>query len=99
MIPAIMAKTAACFDPYLYAVTHPRFRTELNKMFCSGDQSGNFQTSYQSRVGRHERNESECETVQLDATDYADRKKKPLQRADSSFGEESTVSDIADTQH
>lgn len=96
MIPAIMAKTAACFDPYLYAVTHPRFRNELKKMFGKrGETHGNFQTSYHSRVGRDGRNESDCETIQLE---QPDRKKRPLQRADSSFCDESTISDIADTQ-
>jgi hypothetical protein len=94
MIPAIMAKTAACADPYLYAVTHPRFRAELEKMFCSSriGESGNFQTSY-SRSRRQDRIESECETVQLGPADEPERKKKPLQRAESSFCEESTISE------
>lgn len=100
MIPAIMAKMAACGDPYLYAVTHPRFRTELEKMFCSSrSENGNFQTSYYSRGAsrRQDRMESECETVQLGPDEP--RKKRPLQRAESSFCDESTVSDTADTRH
>lgn len=88
MIPAIMAKMAACADPYLYAVTHPRFRTELEKMFCSGN--SNFQTTYNSRgASRRGGMESECETVQLDESAP---KKKQIQRAESSICEESTVS-------
>lgn len=87
MIPAIMAKMAACGDPYLYAVTHPRFRSELEKMFCS---SGNFQTTFTSRGASRRGMESECETVQLD--EPAQQKKKPFQRAESSICEESTVS-------
>ncbi|XP_055602160.1 opsin, ultraviolet-sensitive [Uranotaenia lowii] len=33
MIPAILAKTAACIDPYFYAMNHPRYRQELKRMF------------------------------------------------------------------
>ncbi|XP_049840865.1 opsin, ultraviolet-sensitive-like [Schistocerca gregaria] len=29
MLPALFCKTASCLDPFLYAVTHPRFRREL----------------------------------------------------------------------
>lgn len=29
MIPALFCKTAACIDPYLYSLTHPRFKKEL----------------------------------------------------------------------
>ncbi|PSN40140.1 hypothetical protein C0J52_13057 [Blattella germanica] len=29
MIPALFCKTASCIDPYVYAVTHPRFRLEV----------------------------------------------------------------------
>ncbi|KAJ1523358.1 hypothetical protein ONE63_001227 [Megalurothrips usitatus] len=32
MLPALFCKTASCLDPYVYAVTHPRFRRELNKL-------------------------------------------------------------------
>lgn len=88
MLPSIFAKSACCIDPYLYAVTHPRFRTELEKIFCSNRES-NFQTSYSRR--NNDRNESECETINL-GPENNERKKRPLQRAESSFCEESTVS-------
>ncbi|XP_052129432.1 opsin, ultraviolet-sensitive-like isoform X2 [Frankliniella occidentalis] len=32
MLPALFCKTASCLDPYVYAVTHPRFRRELAKL-------------------------------------------------------------------
>lgn len=32
MVPALFCKTASCLDPYVYAVTHPRFRRELGKL-------------------------------------------------------------------
>lgn len=34
MIPALFCKTASCIDPFIYAVTHPRFRREFIKLFC-----------------------------------------------------------------
>lgn len=32
MVPALFCKTASCLDPYVYAVTHPRFRSELHHL-------------------------------------------------------------------
>jgi hypothetical protein len=26
MVPAVCCKLVACFDPYVYAISHPRFR-------------------------------------------------------------------------
>nr|QWV42658.1 ultraviolet sensitive opsin [Eulasia bombylius] len=31
MIPALTCKLVACFDPYVYAISHPRYRLELQK--------------------------------------------------------------------
>nr|APY20589.1 ultraviolet sensitive opsin [Conwentzia psociformis] len=31
MIPALCCKLVACIDPYIYAISHPRYRVELNK--------------------------------------------------------------------
>lgn len=31
MIPACTCKTVACLDPYVYAISHPRYRIELQK--------------------------------------------------------------------
>ncbi|XP_026808077.1 opsin, ultraviolet-sensitive-like [Rhopalosiphum maidis] len=31
MLPAVFAKTVACFDPYVYAISHPKYRLELSK--------------------------------------------------------------------
>jgi r-opsin len=95
MIPGIMAKTAACIDPYLYAVTHPRFRIELEKMFCKfrrGSVSNNH-TSHSRRRGKYE---SECESIEIGACDNKvmnnKDKRPPLKHAESSFCEESNMS-------
>nr|ACH56538.1 putative ultraviolet II opsin [Thermonectus marmoratus] len=31
MIPALNAKMVACIDPYVYAISHPKYRIELNR--------------------------------------------------------------------
>ncbi|CAB0002283.1 unnamed protein product [Nesidiocoris tenuis] len=33
MIPACTCKAVACIDPYVYAISHPKYRQELNKKF------------------------------------------------------------------
>lgn len=100
MIPSLMAKIACCVDPYLYAVTHPRFRTELEKIFCSS-RSESFAASFSRGQSRRNCNESECETMNLEPTeDERKRARRPLQRADSSVCEESIVSDnVVDSKH
>lgn len=35
MIPALFCKTASCMDPYIYAVTHSRFKAEIKTLFQS----------------------------------------------------------------
>lgn len=51
MIPAIFCKTSACVNPYLYAVNHPRFRSELRRWLgCPIERrNSDFRTSYLSR--------------------------------------------------
>lgn len=34
MIPALFCKSAACCDPFIYALTHPKFKSELEKLCC-----------------------------------------------------------------
>ncbi|KAG8226736.1 Ultraviolet opsin Rh7-like [Ladona fulva] len=33
MVPALFCKMASCIDPFVYAITHPRFRKELARRF------------------------------------------------------------------
>lgn len=35
MIPALTAKIAALLDPFVYSLSHPKFRKELNSWLCS----------------------------------------------------------------
>lgn len=34
MIPAVFCKTASCLNPLLYALSHPKFKSELRNLFC-----------------------------------------------------------------
>lgn len=34
MIPALFCKTAACINPFVYIITHPKFRKEIRNMIC-----------------------------------------------------------------
>lgn len=48
MIPACCCKAVACLDPYVYAISHPRYRVELQKRLpwlCIKEQSANDNTS------------------------------------------------------
>lgn len=33
MIPAVFCKASACIDPYVYSISHPRFRKEFGRLF------------------------------------------------------------------
>ncbi|GAB0096250.1 Opsin [Sergentomyia squamirostris] len=35
MLPAFFCKAAACFNPYVYALTHPRFRQEMQRILMN----------------------------------------------------------------
>ncbi|KAK4881994.1 hypothetical protein RN001_005313 [Aquatica leii] len=36
MIPALFCKTASCIDPFIYAITNPKFKYEVKKCFFKG---------------------------------------------------------------
>lgn len=66
MLPALFCKAAACFDPYVYAVTHSRFRMELSRIFQGRDHFAKYQTSlYNTRgVTTRHGNNGRNETIQ-----------------------------------
>lgn len=35
MVPALFCKIASCIDPFVYAVTHARFKIEFRALFCN----------------------------------------------------------------
>lgn len=38
MVPALFCKSASCIDPFVYALTHPRFKKEIKQFFCNQQQ-------------------------------------------------------------
>ncbi|CAH1164272.1 unnamed protein product [Phyllotreta striolata] len=41
MIPAVFCKTASCVNSYVYALSHPKFKTELRKLCCKSNEKTN----------------------------------------------------------
>ncbi|KAJ9583109.1 hypothetical protein L9F63_022552 [Diploptera punctata] len=44
MIPALFCKIASCIDPYVYAVTHPKFRLEVTSLVRRVSLKSNFKS-------------------------------------------------------
>ncbi|XP_065361768.1 opsin, ultraviolet-sensitive [Calliphora vicina] len=58
MIPALFCKTAACLNPFLYTISHKRFRNELQRLFCKRKpiyQYSMTRSSYMTRSTRRNR--------------------------------------------
>lgn len=51
MVPGVCCKAAACFDPYIYAMTHSRFRKEISRVFRGREYFQTYQTSFYTRGG------------------------------------------------
>lgn len=93
MIPAVFAKAAAIVDPFVYAVTHPRFRLEFGKMFLgqSDARPSQFQTSMSKGTTKKD-------TVQM--SEKPGPKRGKLERGASSLNEDSEISlsiDLSDS--
>uniref|UniRef100_A0A8D8SKY0 Opsin, ultraviolet-sensitive n=1 Tax=Cacopsylla melanoneura TaxID=428564 RepID=A0A8D8SKY0_9HEMI len=73
MIPALLCKAASCIDPYIYAITHPRFKRELIKMFCYNKKKDLAHTMYyeqpvwRTRTSRYNRTEAGWSYASSDA--------------------------------
>lgn len=46
MIPAVFCKASACINPYIYSITHPKFRLEFSRLCMGRNENYNFKTSY-----------------------------------------------------
>lgn len=46
MIPAVFCKASACINPYIYSITHPKFRFEFSRLCMGRNQNSNFKSSY-----------------------------------------------------
>ena len=68
MVPALFCKTASCVDPYVYALSHPRFRAELMSLLGRRRAPTGI-----SRVGKESSCLSETTTSQTDASTSSHR--------------------------
>lgn len=74
MIPAVFCKTASCLNPFLYALSHPKFKQELRRMICGSARSkqiSNIWSSHSSKIKRNaesyrESSDVEEEVIELD---------------------------------
>ncbi|KAJ8921668.1 hypothetical protein NQ315_010577, partial [Exocentrus adspersus] len=46
MIPAVFCKIASCINPFVYSLTHPKFKSELKKMLCVPTKTDNRHRSH-----------------------------------------------------
>lgn len=63
MVPALFCKSASCIDPFVYALTHPRFKNELKRMFFKQSLKRSYTraTSQTSFTVRRSTRKSHCE--------------------------------------
>lgn len=107
MIPAVFCKISACINPYLYAVNHPRFRSELRRLFgCSVESRYNsdMRTSFLSKqstvrrtVGRNngvqDSTPANANTSNESKQQQRPRRAPPLKRATTSVETDVSFSD------
>lgn len=100
MIPGILAKISACINPFFYAVTHPRFRAELDKMLCPNKVSrSQFQTSYCTKSPNCKTGQksivSDCETLAMgDLSRSRQKALKTMHSIESSISVSLDYSDV-----
>lgn len=101
MIPAVFCKISACINPYLYAINHPRFRSELRRLLGCPMESrlnSDMRTSFVSKqstvrrtVGRNGVQDSA--TVNNEPKPHRPRRAPPLRRATTSVETDVSFSD------
>lgn len=84
MIPALFCKTTACINPFIYIITHPKFRKEFKKLLFrdkSKRMMGTLRTIGYTEATRHrpsKDSESDVEVVEMQDIPYDDEvKAKP----------------------
>ncbi|VVD02889.1 unnamed protein product [Leptidea sinapis] len=76
MIPALFCKTAACIDPFIYIITHPKFRKEFQKMLFR-DKSRRMRETFKSNVYYTETSKMQV-TKELSETDVEEIEMKDI---------------------
>lgn len=65
MIPALFCKTSACINPYLYSMTHPRFKKEISR-FVFGYKKQQLRNMSNTRTVGFVSNRRKCDNMDIE---------------------------------
>lgn len=93
MVPALFCKTAACINPFIYIITHPKFRKEFKKMICgkqSKHRTGTIKTiGYSTDMTKIHRPSKDLSDTDVEVVEMKDI---PYQTEEKSGGRMKTIS-------
>ncbi|XP_013114216.2 opsin Rh4 isoform X1 [Stomoxys calcitrans] len=70
MIPAVFCKTASCLNPFLYTISHKRFRHEMLRIFCNRKPLVHYSTTRSSYMTRSSRKQRQYDVTAAAACQY-----------------------------
>nr|XP_021188534.2 opsin, ultraviolet-sensitive isoform X2 [Helicoverpa armigera] len=92
MVPALFCKTAACINPFIYIITHPKFRKEFKKMLYrdkSRRMSGTLKTIGYTDTTRVHRPSKDLSDTEVEIVEMKDI---PYQNDEKHDGKVKTIS-------
>lgn len=75
MIPALFCKTAACINPFIYIITHPKFRKEFQKLLFkdkSRRMTGTFKTTVYTEASKLHRQSKDLSETDVEVIEMKD---------------------------
>ncbi|XP_039749856.1 opsin, ultraviolet-sensitive-like [Pararge aegeria] len=75
MIPALFCKTAACINPFIYIITHPKFKKELQKLLFrdkSRRMNGTFKTTVGTEACKNHRQSQDFSETDVEVIEMKD---------------------------
>lgn len=93
MLPAVFCKTSACINPYLYAVNHPRFRSELRRLLGCPIEQRTSEIGRSSYVSTRRGDNNNQTVVAPDGRAQPAQSRPKLQRAGTSMDSEVSFTD------
>ncbi|XP_028030977.1 opsin, ultraviolet-sensitive-like [Bombyx mandarina] len=75
MIPALFCKTAACINPFIYIITHPKFRKEFKRMLSRDktERSGTIKTiGYYTEASKFHRPSKDFSDTEVEIVEMKD---------------------------
>ncbi|XP_075163630.1 G protein-coupled receptor family protein rhodopsin 7 [Haematobia irritans] len=70
MIPALFCKTASCLNPFLYTISHKRFRHELLRIFCKRKPIAQYSITRSSYMTKSSRRQRQYEITGMEPSQY-----------------------------